>query len=97
MIEPKIDRDKVVLLYFRADWCPICKAMERVVNELATQYAGKLEILTIDAEESYPVAREYQVRALPTFVLLVRGQTRMRLEGLRTRAELARHIRLYIH
>ena len=58
------------LLDFYADWCAPCKAMFPVIEALAKKYEGKLEIKKINVDERPDLAELYNVRSIPTIVLL---------------------------
>ncbi|MFN3821329.1 MAG: thioredoxin family protein [bacterium] len=96
-IKQILEAETPILLYFRADWCPVCKEMDRVAHDLGIQFSGRLQVLTVDAEESYPLAKEYGVTAVPTFILFVNGSAKTRMTGQHSRSDLARLIRLYVY
>jgi len=62
----------VTLYDFYADWCGPCKQQDPILDELADDYADEdeFEIEKIDADEDRETANEYQVRSLPTLVLV---------------------------
>jgi thioredoxin 1 len=79
----------VVLLDFTAKWCPPCRAMDPVVDALAGEYAGRVEMRAVDVEDDAGFAQRFDVRSMPTFVLVRDGVEVGRTVGARPRAFLA--------
>lgn len=69
------DSDTPVLVDFWAPWCGPCRAMGPVLDELSTEYAGKVRICKMNVDENQVTPRQYNVRAIPTMVLIKNGQT----------------------
>ena len=65
--------DKPVLVDFFATWCQPCKAMEPAIDALAVELDGSVEVVKIDVDEHRAACAEFQVRGVPTFVVLSRG------------------------
>ena len=70
-----------VLLDFTAEWCAPCRALEPVMEKLASNHTGKVRVLRLDADASAAVAARYRVRALPTVISFVDGQEHKRHTG----------------
>ena len=69
------DSDTPVLVDFWAPWCGPCRAMGPVLDELSNEYAGKVRICKMNVDENQQTPRQYNVRAIPTMVLIKNGQT----------------------
>jgi len=58
------------IIDFYADWCGPCKIMEPIFDELAKEYAGKVEFKRIDVEAEQEMSAKFSVQSIPTFILL---------------------------
>ncbi len=83
-----IGSDTPALVDFWADWCGPCKVMERPLEELASENAGKLSVLKLNADENQRTTIEHNVMGLPTMILFQGGVEKRRFVGPRTKAQL---------
>jgi len=95
---PELDADRfaavaaaagVTLIDFTAAWCGPCRTLAPILAQLATEYAGKVQIVALDVDDHQEVAQRYDVRAMPTMVVLRDGVEVGRLVGTRPRAFIA--------
>jgi thioredoxin 1 len=63
-----------VLVDFWAEWCPPCKAMDPIMDELSVELAGKVKIVKLDVETNPSTASRYNVRAMPTMIVFQNGE-----------------------
>ena len=80
--------DQPVLVDFWAEWCMPCKALGPTIDELATQYAGKVKIGKMNTEDNMETPVKYEVSAIPTIVLFDKGQVAHRFVGLTSKKDL---------
>ena len=63
-----------VLIDFYADWCGPCKMMGPVVEELATEYDGKVKVGKVNVDEQSELAAKFNVMSIPFFAFIKDGQ-----------------------
>jgi thioredoxin 1 len=78
--------------YFTADWCGPCKKVRPIVEELSRdQSEVKFQIIDVDSEGE--LARKFEVRSIPTFILIENGQEVNRFTGAKTKKDLENFIK----
>lgn len=76
-----LDAAEPVVVDFYADWCPPCKMMEPVVEQLSTEFAGRVKIGKLNTDDNQEIAIRYGVMGIPTLGLFKSGKLVDRLVG----------------
>lgn len=63
-----------VLVDFTATWCQPCRAVAPLVDQIATEYQGKVKVTACDIDESPSTAQKFGIRGVPTLVMIKGGQ-----------------------
>lgn len=79
------------ILYFTAEWCNPCKRTRPIAEELDRDNVIKFQF--IDADDNGDLCRKFEIKAIPTFVLMEDGQEINRMNGAKTREQIEEFIR----
>lgn len=83
-----LESDIPVLVEFWGSWCPPCKMMEPLLSEMAGEYAGRIKVCKINADQNPRTAARYTIQGVPTFIVLEAGQVKGRRVGAQSRGQL---------
>jgi thioredoxin 1 len=81
-----------VLVDFWATWCGPCKMIAPIVEDLATEYVGKLKVVKLDVDENSGVAVKYSVMSIPTLGVFSKGELVERIVGYMPKDQLKKRI-----
>jgi thioredoxin 1 len=77
-----------VLVDFWAEWCGPCKMIAPLLDELADEYQGKVKIGKVNIDEQQALATQYGIRAIPTLLLINKGQVAEQMVGAKSKRDL---------
>jgi thioredoxin 1 len=77
-----------VLVDFWATWCAPCRAIAPALDELASQYKGRVKIAKVDVDESQQVAQQFGIRSIPTLLMFKGGKVVDQVVGAVPKAKL---------
>lgn len=76
-----INSNPVVLVEFYASWCPHCKRMMPVVEQVKELLAGKVNVYQFDIDENEDLSDREGVKTIPTFIIYRDGKEQWRQSG----------------
>jgi len=77
-----------VLVDFWAEWCGPCKMIAPLLDELADEYSGKIKIGKVNIDEQQELATKYGIRAIPTLLVINKGQVAEQMVGAKSKRDL---------
>jgi len=77
-----LNSKETVLVDFFAPWCPPCRVLLPILEELAKEYEGKIKFTKLNVEDAPEIAEEYQVFSVPTLIIFKEGKEIERIVGL---------------
>ena len=81
-----------VLVDFFATWCGPCKMLTPVLEQLAEEYQGKVEIVKVDVDELGDIAARYGIMSIPTLFMFKDGELKEKVVGFQPKPALAKMI-----
>jgi thioredoxin 1 len=90
--EDVLQADKPVLVDFWAEWCVPCRKISPLLEEIAGEMAGQVDIVKINADENPQTVRKYQIMSLPTLTVFKGGEPVRQVVGAKPKRELVRLI-----
>lgn len=81
-----------VLVDFWAEWCAPCRMIAPIVEDLATEYDGKVKVVKVDVDNNHGVAHRYEVMSIPTLGVFKGGELVDRVVGYMPKSELKRRL-----
>ena len=85
-----------VLIDYWAEWCGPCKMIAPVLEEIATEYAGKLTVAKLNIDDNPATPQLYGVRGIPTLMLFKNGEVEGTKVGAMSKSQLAAFLDTYL-
>ena len=87
--ETALAEDTVAVVDFWAEWCGPCRAITPIIEELATEYNGKVTVGKLNVDNNPDVSTKFGVRSIPTILIIKNGEVVDKHVGMTSKKVLA--------
>jgi thioredoxin 1 len=77
-----------VVVDFWAEWCGPCKMIAPILDEIADEHQGKIQVAKLNVDEAPDIARRFEVMSIPTLLVFRDGEVAKRLVGAKGKGQL---------
>lgn len=81
---------------FWASWCNPCRMLAPVIEDIADEQDGRIDVFKVDVDEAGDIAAQYGVMSIPTIIIFVGGEEKERAVGFRSKEELLELVEKYL-
>jgi thioredoxin 1 len=81
-----------VLVDYWAEWCGPCKMIAPILEEVATEYSGRLKIVKLNIDQNEQTPPKYGIRGIPTLMLFQGGEVKATKVGALAKGQLVQFI-----
>ncbi|HXE52086.1 MAG TPA: thioredoxin TrxC [Tepidisphaeraceae bacterium] len=94
--EQVISDSRPVLVDFWATWCPPCRAIAPVLEQLATEANGRYVIGKLDVDQNQQIAGQFHIEGIPTLLIFKNGKLVDRLVGAHPKQTISQHLQAQV-
>ncbi len=85
-----------VLVDFWAEWCGPCKMIAPILEEIASEHAGTLEVAKLNIDDNLDITRRFDVMSIPTLILFKDGEPAVRIVGAKGKGQLIQELSAHL-
>jgi thioredoxin 1 len=87
---------KPVIVDYWAEWCGPCRMIAPVLEEIASEYADKIDVVKLNVDDNPAIAQRYQILAIPTLNVFQNGEVVKQIKGAKPKAALLKDLAEFI-
>ena len=91
-----INSQNIIVVDFWAPWCGPCRKLAPVLDEIASDFEGKVDVFKINADENLETAKKYSVSGLPSVLVFKNGEPVERMVGLMPKSTIVNNINKHL-
>ena len=88
--------EKPVIVDYWAEWCGPCRMVAPVLEEIASEYADKIDVVKLNIDENPGVAQRYGIMAIPTMNVFSNGQVVKQIVGAKPKSAILKELAEFI-